>query len=503
MSLNPVVQVQSPKPEPNRAWTVVDLLKLTSTNDPWIVEGLLRPAAQMILAGPPKSGKSMLAADIALSLARPFAEAEVRYLFGSLQSEPKPPSGAIFPTFKVTRPEDGGQRGWRVVYFSLEMQPAEVAERLRMQLPGHGISPGDSNEEPPAALGNISLKTVFGLNLIRDASSKNAQPELTPDLHILISDINSETGRPAEKQNDTEFDAVRDILKATEAEIVVYDTLIQLHDLDENNNILMKSLMRTLRRLTMAPSKDGEMRQLAHIVIHHTRKEGQQHAGPLSADSLRGAGAVHAVADLLMMIRPLHRGGVYSNPVNSSHKQLEVHVSSRYSEVANFVLEKNATTQTFLWKPKERNQRDPEFKSKAAAACVNQFIASKSGWFRLDDNVVNQLIRDSSEKAGFKTGRKLVLHALESEVNSDGLLSRPANPKTTPKKYVSLARNLSNFEFRDAKTVSPTKGIKRFIDWMDALDSDLRKSAPPKPRKRNSKTKRKLKKTTPYKRKNK
>jgi RecA-family ATPase len=62
--------------------TIIDLLRLDSDANPWIVDKLLRRGAQVLLAGPPKSGKSLVANDIALAIARPFKKDEVRYLFG-------------------------------------------------------------------------------------------------------------------------------------------------------------------------------------------------------------------------------------------------------------------------------------------------------------------------------------------------------------------------------------------------------------------------------------
>ena len=132
-------------------WSVPDLLRIPESSSAWIVNGLLKRGSQMLLAAPPKSGKSLLASELALSLSLPFKPNERRFLFDA-----RPHPETKFDGLEITRPPKG--KCWRVLFVSLEMREAEVSIRLRQQLRRFGLA------APRLAVDqNIPKKLVFPL----------------------------------------------------------------------------------------------------------------------------------------------------------------------------------------------------------------------------------------------------------------------------------------------------------------------------------------------------
>lgn len=441
--------------------SVVDLLRLGSDKNQWIVGQLLRKGAQIILAGPPKSGKSLLAGDIALSLARPFRDKEKRFLF-----DPAPSAEPVNPDptrpFAISPPEGTGGRGWRVLYLSLEMAPGEMSDRLKKQLVGHGL-PGEKlgPDDNPAEL-QLPLRTLFGIQAPHKGEKMESDSALIQDLRLVSTETSKASGRPVPVVNEGEFKALQAILREEKPEIIIYDTLIQLHDLDENNNILMKSLMRTLRQVSVVADEP-----VAHIIIHHTRKEGQQWSGPLSADSLRGAGAVHAVADLLMIVRPKAAKSRYSDTTTNSSRRLEVHVSSRYSDVEDFVLEKHPERLTFVWKKREREIKNPRQKEESAAKCVEELITSKKAPFTLKEADIRGLSENASKLAAIKVGTKHIVTALQAVIDTGRLTCRPLATIGQFKKSKKFEKNLAQLIFKNpSDEPDPSGQFLPFEHWM-------------------------------------
>jgi RecA-family ATPase len=147
--------MSAPAPKPHQLakfYDVPELLKIAEDGGKWLIKDVLRPGGQMILAGPPKSGKSLIAAEIALTLALPF-KGKRKVLFGSEASKGKEPIA-----FEVEPP--AGASGYKVVFFSFEMRPPEVAHRLRAQLGGLGLNPAKAKKDELS----LPLVHVFGLN---------------------------------------------------------------------------------------------------------------------------------------------------------------------------------------------------------------------------------------------------------------------------------------------------------------------------------------------------
>ena len=77
------IEAGNPKLGLKTKWSVPDLLRIPDSENAWIIQGLLKRGSQMLLAAPPKSGKSLLASELALALSLPFRPSEIRYLFGA------------------------------------------------------------------------------------------------------------------------------------------------------------------------------------------------------------------------------------------------------------------------------------------------------------------------------------------------------------------------------------------------------------------------------------
>ena len=92
----------------------------------------------MLLAGPPKTGKSYLASELALALSLPFsAEEKERTLWCA--GVPKPATEAEHPISRrfiinpkqESRDKLPGARGWNVLVFTLEMNVSAVPQATR------------------------------------------------------------------------------------------------------------------------------------------------------------------------------------------------------------------------------------------------------------------------------------------------------------------------------------------------------------------------------------
>ncbi len=417
---------KKPAPEPGSEpdipadgkWSVKQLLGLASEESSWIIGDILRKGSQVVLAAAPKCGKSRIASQLALTLSVPFTKGEKRRLFNALPTDDPKSSG-----FEVTRPEAGA---YRVLFFSLEMGQAEVTRRLRLQLEFFGIkAPKPENKEAIHELPNIQLTHVFGLEV---ESEDGSERTMISDLKII--EVENQTFNKApEIKLSCHGRSLEEIIAQTDPDVVIYDTLIQLHDVNENDNMLMKAVLRMLRRITVkrGPEGNGRAIPIAHIVVHHTRKEGGARYGrSLSAEMVRGAGSVHGVADLVMTAQSVDASG-----------RVEMNISSRSSSVPNFELRSNADSLCFEWIDPDEIDSEPKL--------------SKT---ELREQLLNELLVESVRKSGergFKVqaefGRLLFLKEKSANLGRKKPLSFDSI-----KKKVGKAAKLLGFELEQIGT---------------------------------------------------
>lgn len=234
----------------------------------WVLDELIHAGDQVVLSGAPKSYKSFWASQFALSLALK----EGKFLKWAIPKRR------------------------RVLFISLEMDPALVGSRLAKQVDGR-VALNKVNEP---ALRDLELYHLFSINGMRS-------------IDVLDSD---------------DFDALKAEIDAVDPDVVIFDSLVRFHKEDENSNIGMSSVMGTMRQLCLvkAPKLPKyEMPEVAKaslmpkprlpagayrtsLIIHHSRKESQYGARDYSAASMRGASAIHSEVDLVIATFPVSGG---------------------------------------------------------------------------------------------------------------------------------------------------------------------------------------------------
>jgi len=377
-----------------KPWLVADLLKLPASDEEWIIKGLLKKDSQMLLAAPPKSGKSLLAGQIALALSLPLG-GKPRYLF-----DVESPDVSGHRGFEIKAPPDG-KAAYKVLFFSLEMRPPEIGFRLQKQLGHFRIHAARLEGDAPIPdFLKFDLVHFFGFE---QKAKKGSARELRQDLAVVK--YTQKFGEAPDFDEDvSDAAAVRSIITKEAPDVVIFDTLIQLHGVNENDNILMKEVMRAIRRIAVIDADHQQDRHqavpVAHIILHHTRKESGSYRAPLSPEIMRGAGAIHGVADLVMLARKIEREGV--------DNELEVNVSSRSSSIPNFLLLRNDKTLCYSWheQPKPKEAEKPEYDTAKAEAILEGLKRQLEGVAEPGVKLNPQLIVFALKEAAAKTGLK-------------------------------------------------------------------------------------------------
>jgi hypothetical protein len=94
---------------------------------------------------------------------------------------------------------------------------------------------------------------------------------------------------------------VADKVKELQLDIVMIDPLIAVHTLPENDNAAASKIMRTLA------NRIAKQSNCAIDVAHHTRKPGKDGDGALTADDVRGAGAIVSSTRSTRVLIPMTR----------------------------------------------------------------------------------------------------------------------------------------------------------------------------------------------------
>jgi hypothetical protein len=333
----------------NPVWSLERLWAEGAKPTRWIVEPLIAEGHQVLLAGEPKSGKSLLAAQLCLEIAKGtghLLQISLPGISASLDPKKKLPPGAFRVAEKSgvrSRPRKikrSDEDKWKVLYVSFEMNPevmwartSQHATGMRTQLllpqppPGTRKAPKLDEHAPnsatyqpgtfPSAHGFYHL---FDLEGQRDLGlvPRFRVGEIPADLHKKATVLQEELSK---------------ILEALQPDLVVLDSLSKLHWADENSNVEMRDVLQALRELCTVPigpapqdpEKDQRPRRyIAHLIIHHTRKDsGDQKFMRKGASEMRGASAIHAEADLAITITKRKQNG----------SEISLSFSSRHSAV--------------------------------------------------------------------------------------------------------------------------------------------------------------------------
>jgi hypothetical protein len=155
-------------------------------------------------------------------------------------------------------------------------------------------------------------------------------------------------------------------------DVIIYDSLIQLHNLSENDNVQMKAVMRELRRIS-SYQKEGRTESVAHIILHHTRKPSAKEARDPSAAMMRGAGSIHAAADLVMTI----------NKDSNESPHVRVSFSARSARPPEGRFQIELQTQTHAWIPlaEDTTQKEPGARERKRAGFLKLLkTRAKKDW---------------------------------------------------------------------------------------------------------------------------
>ncbi len=190
---------------------------------PWVVPRYLMRGTVSLLAGPPSAGKSsiMKAWTIAAAFGLPF--------------------GRFIPPHPL-----------KVLTYNVEDDLAEEQRRMSATL---------------RQFNRQSYEIPDTLDIIGPAS-----------IGTLIQ-RDSGTGYVV---NSPAFDQLRAIIEETRPDVIMLDPLVELHNVEENDNTGLRSVMAAFRALA------GEY-QCAVLIAHHTRKGGLSPGDP---EGVRGAGAI-------------------------------------------------------------------------------------------------------------------------------------------------------------------------------------------------------------------
>lgn len=236
-------------------WEVVR--ELTGEATETLVDGLIQAGDQCILTSPPKAGKSYMAMQLAMTL----AVGKGRFLL---------------KRWSVNKPR-------RVLYVSLEMTAPVMAARVRAC---EGLLAAD-----PALVPNGQNLEFLFIGPEDESPNDDNSP-----LHHRVR--------------------IEEAISRHLPEFIVFDTLIQMHSTEENDNQAMSRVMKAVRRLCILPRDHPETgrragARIGHLLLHHNKKgKGADGKGGGVSDA-RGAGSIHSEVDLALTLNERGKGGKY------------------------------------------------------------------------------------------------------------------------------------------------------------------------------------------------
>lgn len=264
----------------------------------WIVEPLIEEADQVLLAGEPKCGKSFLASQLAMEIANGPGQLKISQPFSGKASGSEGDGDGQFRV--APRPDDLGGGNWRVLYVSFEMGPKAVWMRTATQAKELGVQLLEPNPAPlpPPDYEKGRHTAVLALDFLFELAPGIRTLGITPKRDGIVNGMAPTILSPILPN------VWQALMERTKPDLIVFDSLVQLHFGEENSNPEMRDVLQAVRNLARVPdaATKGKYRYIAHIIIHHTRKENDFSPQGKSASSMRGASTIHSEADLAITI---------------------------------------------------------------------------------------------------------------------------------------------------------------------------------------------------------
>jgi len=133
-------------------------------------------------------------------------------------------------------------------------------------------------------------------------SAKGKATEAINDLKFVFS-VDGQSTLNLGDQDTQVFKAVKKVVEEQSPHLVIFDTFVRVHGLDENDNVRMAALMQNLLDICTIPdeARPAATRRVAHVIVHHLRKPGKEFWSNASViDAVRGAGSIIGAADLIL-----------------------------------------------------------------------------------------------------------------------------------------------------------------------------------------------------------
>jgi len=378
------------------------------------------------LAGEPKSGKSLLASQLCLEIAngaRPKGKDLLGISARHVSAEPKDDKGRLPPgMFKIMPTKDKKKPGWTVLYVSFEMDKTVMWARASQQAEGLKITLLDPQlnklgELAPADYMPGAHKSALDYYHLFDLEGRRTFG-IAPKYREL-SDVHRE-------ENEATRLAWFELMDKIKPDLIIFDSLSQLHFCDENANLEMRDALQQLRDLCTVkesrPNGHGSRykRRVAHIIIHHTRKEaGDKKYFRKDASEMRGASSIHSEADLAITITKR----------NSNGEAISLSFSSRHSSnLTDVRLDRRRDSGTYHPSP-------PVEPGKLTTA--RNLFEILSGRNLLSVKEIMALYRKRYRKQAAAAGAKSNWEKLLNDLAKDGLIKKQRGVKGTPMKFGS------------------------------------------------------------------
>lgn len=243
---------------------------------PWIIEDLLSEGEQMLVFGAPKVGKSQFVLQMAIAVAL----------------------GNDFHKW----PKSKKERGRKVLYVNLEIGERSFMRRIAdhvIEEKQLGPRPDPKQEIPNDTVKEIN-ELIAGQLFF---SERMRSMGMTKDLIDEILEAENNEGNVLSHAFVKKWHSGLDEIMP---DLIIFDTLSKMHSLDERENNAIQAVLSLIRKISTVQSEDKpeERRELAHVIVHHSRKNSENSGGggELSLDSIRGGSSIRAEADVIVGI---------------------------------------------------------------------------------------------------------------------------------------------------------------------------------------------------------